>query len=152
MSCDAHRDALNLTFSAPSLFSSGSEDRSHEQLLYGVNGLAHTHRGDAARGERAAAGHVPGGDQHHQRSSADFIRRSGDDAVNELGHGERETQSLRDGVQQAARRLFTPSHGLRNDGLSPQVKRTLRWRALEYLGVGARVLACTGTAVRVPRQ
>ena len=58
------------------------------------------------------------------RSSAHFVGCSGDNAVNELGHTERETQSLRDGVEQSARRLFAPSHGLRIDGLPPQVKHT----------------------------
>jgi hypothetical protein len=31
---------------------------------------------------------------------------------------------VRDGVEQSARRLFAPSHGLRIDGLPPQVKHT----------------------------
>ena len=58
MSCDAHRDALNLTLSAPCFFSSGSKTGPITQRLHGVDGLAQTHRGDAGRGERAAAGHV----------------------------------------------------------------------------------------------
>ena len=122
MSCDAHRDATNLTLSAPSLFSSGQNTGPMNSFCTVSTVLLRPTVAMLLAANGAAAGHVPGGDQHHQRSSARFVRGSGDNAVNELRHAERETQSLRDGVEQSARRLFAPSHGLRIDGLPPQVK------------------------------